>query len=68
MECYAYVMYESENVPGSTGEVVCFADSVKEMSERMKVSRSWIYELLSEKTNNKKHTCNRYEVKKVYLN
>lgn len=68
MECYAYIMYEKENLPGSTGEVLCFADSIEEMSRRMKLSRSWLYDLLASSEDENKFKKCKYEVRKVYLN
>ena len=66
---YAYIAYEREDRPGSTGEVIYFADSPGELAQRAKIARSTVYEMLarSEAGDTSYAPYLPFIIKKVYL-
>lgn len=64
-----YVAYESPNNPHSTGEVVCFADTIVELARRLGVSRDTVQVILKANREGRIYK-NRigYEIQEVFLN
>lgn len=74
---YVFIAYEREDLPNSTGQVVCMADTQAELAKRTHISLSYIEQELRRQRENKKRTGHRkydlsnrmpYDIRKVYLN
>lgn len=69
MNASCYIAYESMSTPDSTGEVVCFADTIVELARRIGVSRDTVQVILKANREGRVYK-NRigYDIQEVFLN
>lgn len=44
---YAYIAYERLDIPGSTGEVMYYADTPTELAQRAQIARRTVYNMVA---------------------
>jgi len=64
---YAYVAYERDDRPDSTGAVLFYADTVDELASRAHVGRASIYRMLVPGATTERERRLPFVVKKIYL-
>ena len=65
---YAFVVYERDELPGSTGSVLFYADSPQEITQRAHIPLATVYRMLAnERIDKQQNSRLPYVIKKVYL-